>query len=501
MRKKRFFATAGQKRKFYNNMRHFGHTRDIGLAGFAMLPALLPITLIAMIIFAFVVFFLGGHEAHNAASTGLHAKHQIHTVLGMAVTRKSIELKDDLQRTTVEYRQVLDKIDGEKRRPNADEKEKLRVMDEAMNDLEEKIQMYDRQEERERKIAGGSQARNKPPLADEGAAAQAGRETSIRGTAEYATVFSNYLRNGSSAFNGASPQIRAALQSDSDTAGGSTVVSEQFSDRFIQSVNNQVFMRQLSTIDTVANAQSLGIPTITSDPDDADWTSEIATGSEDQSMAFGKRELRPHPLAKRIKISKKLMRLNAKIEAKVMERMSYKFAVPQEKGFLVGTGAQQPLGIFTASNNGISTARDVQTGSTTDIPSADPLFDALYSLKSQYQIKSTWALSREFVKRVRKLKTTQGEYLWQPAISGGQPSLILDRPFFMSEYVPNIFTTGKYVGAIGDFSFYNIVDALDLEIERLTELYAESNQMGFIGRAECDGMPVLEEAFARLITN
>ena len=30
------------------------------------------------------------------------------------------------------------------------------------------------------------------------------------------------------------------------------------------------------------------------------------------------------------------------------------------------------------------------------------------------------------------------------------------------------------------------------------ELYAESNQVGFIGRLECDGAPTLAEAFARV---
>ena len=52
--------------------------------------------------------------------------------------------------------------------------------------------------------------------------------------------------------------------------------------------------------------------------------------------------------------------------------------------------------------------------------------------------------------------------------------------------------------AVGDFSYYHIVDALNMQVQRLTELYAESNQTGYIGRAEVDGMPVLEEAFARL---
>jgi HK97 family phage major capsid protein len=80
----------------------------------------------------------------------------------------------------------------------------------------------------------------------------------------------------------------------------------------------------------------------------------------------------------------------------------------------------------------------------------------------------------------------------------GEPDTILGRPLMISEYAPNTFTTGLYVGMFGDFSNYWIADLLDMQIQVLTELYAETNQDGFIGRYEGDGMPVLEEAFARV---
>ena len=67
-----------------------------------------------------------------------------------------------------------------------------------------------------------------------------------------------------------------------------------------------------------------------------------------------------------------------------------------------------------------------------------------------------------------------------------------------SEWAPNTFTTGEYVGLLGDFSHYWIADALSMQIQRLNELYAETNQVGFIGRLETDGAPVLEEAFVRV---
>jgi hypothetical protein len=38
-----------------------------------------------------------------------------------------------------------------------------------------------------------------------------------------------------------------------------------------------------------------------------------------------------------------------------------------------------------------------------------------------------------------------------------------------------------------------------MQVQVLQELYAATNQMGYICRKETDGQPVLEEAFARLI--
>lgn len=39
---------------------------------------------------------------------------------------------------------------------------------------------------------------------------------------------------------------------------------------------------------------------------------------------------------------------------------------------------------------------------------------------------------------------------------------------------------------------------MTLSIQQLNELLALSNQVGYIGRLAVDGMPVLEEAFARV---
>lgn len=305
-------------------------------------------------------------------------------------------------------------------------------------------------------------------------------------------AFDAFLRSG--AIN---PELRA-LQADQDAAGGYYTAPQQFVNRLIKAIDDQVWIRQWATPNTVTQAQSLGVPTLSADPADSDWTSELGTGNEDSTMAFGKRELTPKPLAKRIKVSNKLLRLSPDVESLAISRLAYKFAITFEKAAMTGTGANQPLGIFTASNDGIPTSRDVSTGNTATSIQTDGLIEAKYSLKAGYWPRAKWIFHRDAVKQLAKLQDDTGRYLWQASITLGQPDMLFGVPLFVSEYAPNTFTTGLYVGMIGDFSNYWIADALDFSMQRLNELYAATNQTGFIGRLESDGMPVLAEAFARV---
>lgn len=288
-----------------------------------------------------------------------------------------------------------------------------------------------------------------------------------------------------------------ALQADVAISGGYLKAPTQMVSELIKGVDNQVFIRQKATKHTLTESDSLGAPSLDTDISDAKFTGEISDADEDTAMSFGRRELKPHPLKKLIKVANKLLKLAPNAESLVRERMEYKLAVPQENAFLNGSGAGEPLGIFTASALGISTARDVSTGNEATGVKADNLIEVKYALKPQYLPKAEWVAHRDFFKRVAKLTDAQGQYLWQPGLQAGQPDRLLNLPINMSEYAPNAFTTGKYVAALGDFSKYWIADVLAAEIKRLDELYAKSSQTGFIIEAHVDGMPVIEEAFVR----
>jgi HK97 family phage major capsid protein len=153
---------------------------------------------------------------------------------------------------------------------------------------------------------------------------------------------------------------------------------------------------------------------------------------------------------------------------------------------------------MVASSQGVDTSRDVNTDNTTTSMTADGLIDCFHSIKAQYWPGLTWTFHRTAIQQIRKLKDSEGQYLWNPGLNGGSSNLILGVPYDVSEYMPNTFTTGLYVGLLCDWKYYWIADSLAFAVQRLIELYALTNQVGLIGRAETDGMPVLAEAFARV---
>lgn len=294
---------------------------------------------------------------------------------------------------------------------------------------------------------------------------------------------------------------RKTLRADDDEAGGYLVMPGREATALLKFVDDQVLIRQLATVEQLTDAASLGALSMDEDIEDWDWTSELRTGNESTMRPFGKRSLTPHPMAKRVKISNTLIRKATRnIEVLVRERAGYKLGVTQEKAYMTGDGNQKPLGLFTPSNQGIPTSRDVSWVATNDKTKADSLLDFVYSLKQQYRGRpnARLVLHRDFAKAIRKLRDANDQFLWQPGLQAGQPDRILTAAVGESEFAPNTISAGNYLAVYGDFSFYWIVDALNIQVQTLFELYSETNQRGYIFRYEGDGAPMLAEAFSRL---
>lgn len=288
------------------------------------------------------------------------------------------------------------------------------------------------------------------------------------------------------------------LNATVDDQGAYLVPPPQWINELLKDVDDAVDIRKYAKVIKITRNEGIGIPSLDTDLDDADWTVELATGNIDTAMRIGKREMFPHPFAKRIKLSKTLVRSSVMdVDALIRQRIAYKVGVTEEKAFLTGSGSQQPLGLFTADSRGIGTDRDVTASAATTF-NTDDLHNVVGSLKPQHLRNARWIMHRDVITFIRKLKDGNGQYLWQPGIVSGVPDRILNFPYISSEFAPNTFTTGLYMALFGDLSNYWILDNLDMTIQVLYEVYAENNQVAYVIRKELDGAPSWDQGFARL---
>lgn len=432
------------------------------------------------------------------------------------------ELREKRRKLGEDMRSLNAKAREEKRDLNPEEQTKFDAMHEDGTRLLREI-------EREEKLSGygdeNASTRNapgvdpnvdpptgeaKPEVEPEGAADAARSMKNAgkgpRDTQAYRDLFARFL-TASSAHEANAIAQRAHnlrleqrdLSVSSDTQAGYLVPPEQFVMELLKNLDDQTIVRGLARTFQVPQAKSLGVVKRSAKASTWAWGTELSAPTADSTLAFGKRELFPKAASGLVKVSRDFLR-SALMgpEGIVREEIARDGGELQENAFLTGNGAGQPLGLFTASVDGISTSRDISTGNTTSAVTLTGLREAKYNLKPTYWPKATWLGSRTFHKQLYSMDDGIGRPVFVESTKIGDVDRVLGFPVVIDEFAPATFTTGQYVAMLGDFSFYWIADALDIEIQRLEELYALSNQIGFIARLKVDAAPVLEEAFSRV---
>lgn len=193
-----------------------------------------------------------------------------------------------------------------------------------------------------------------------------------------------------------------------------------------------------------------GIPT-------AGMTTETGTRTADAGSTYKQEAISVDEMyvlidVSRINLDDSAYNLETELNIDVAEAMAKK----EGQLFLTGTGSGEPEGIIT--NGDISI---VNTGSPTNF-TMDGILDLTYTIKEGYTPRAAFLLKRTSMKEIRKLKDGEGNYLWQRAVTAGQPSSLDGYPLYEANDVPAV--AGNAKSAIfGDFyAGYRIVDRIGI---------------------------------------
>lgn len=312
-------------------------------------------------------------------------------------------------------------------------------------------------------------------------------------TAKYSEAFWNMMRGNSSL------EVRDALSVGVDQNGGYTVPDE-FERQLIQALEeNNVFRRLAKTIHT--NSGTRTIP-IAMDNGSASWIEEGAAIQE-SDMTFSQETLSAFKLGCMVKVTNELLHDSAfDIASYIAQRFGVRFGNAEEDAFINGTGVSTNPQTTPSMPTGILTTLTASAGNTTDNAETvhfDNIYKLYYSLKSPYRRKASFLCNETLLLQLMLIKDRNDNYIWKPGLEVGKPDTILGHAIHTSSYMPAITGTaaqdgGKKVLLFGDFSYYWIADRQNRTLKRLNELYAVTDQVGFIGTQRVDGKLILPEA-------
>ena len=278
---------------------------------------------------------------------------------------------------------------------------------------------------------------------------------------EYSGAFSAHFRKG---------DVQAALNKGAAEEGGYLAPVEwdrTITDRLVEVSP----MRQIASIQTIStagfrklfNQRGMG----------SGWVGETAARPQTNTPEFAQLtyatgELYANPAATQQMLDDAAVNL----EDWIANEVEAEFAYQEGLAFVAGNGVNKPNGVLTYVEGAANAAAHpfgaikTQTTASATAISSDELIDMVYDLPGALSQNARFVLNRTSLARIRKLKDGDGNYLWQPSFSAGQPQTLLAYPVTEMAAMPNV-AAGAVPIAFGDFRRgYLIVDRTGVRVLR-----------------------------------
>jgi HK97 family phage major capsid protein len=281
-----------------------------------------------------------------------------------------------------------------------------------------------------------------------------------KGDPEHKSAWGAYLRKGED--SGLARLDLKALTQGTENQGGYVAPPEL--DRLIEArLMAASPMRQIATV-RQTSAQVFRKPV--SLGAQSAWAAETGSRAETTAptlslLQFPAAELYAMPAATQTLLDDAY----ADIDEWLADEVEASFAAQESAAFVSGDGSNKPRGfldydmIAEASHawDKIGFILSGGAGAFAASNPADKLIDLVYALKSQFRANARFVMNRRTVSAVRKLKDTEGNYLWRPG-GAGEAASLLGYQVTEIEDMPDI-AADAFAIAFGDFRRgYLIVD-------------------------------------------
>lgn len=291
-------------------------------------------------------------------------------------------------------------------------------------------------------------------------------------------AFTAYLRTGDDA------ELRA--QGVAIGSAGGFLVPQGFRDRVVETMKATGGVRSVAEVITTDSGADMPFPTSN---DTANIGAILAenTQATEQDVVLASKTLRAFVYTSKIvRVSLQLLQdAGFPLDPWLAAQLGRRIARAQNAHFTTGTGTAQPEGVHTAAAIGVT----LPTGNVTSV-TYDGLVELVHSVDPSYREGPgvAWMMADTTFAAIRKLKDTTNRPLVEPDVKSGLPNTLLGYPVIVNQDMPAPAANVKSV-LFGNFTAgYVIRDALDFQVLRLAERYADFLQHGYLGWQRSDGL-------------
>jgi HK97 family phage major capsid protein len=375
-------------------------------------------------------------------------------------------------------REVINTADNEKRNLNSEEQSTVDQWFAEADTLTQTIETQQRKErventERSLRESAGRKVSETGSIRN--AVSDNDRKESLRAWALHGT---DKARNGSEV------SMRAAdcgIRLDNNVlsvralAKGSSTVPVSFSSEIDKALAFYCQARQFCRVLETATGEDITYPKVTDVANTATLVAEAGSITDATDPTFSNVSLKAYKFATTIiRLSDELLADNAvNIESLLAELGGERLGRGEGGYFSTGSGTSQPQGYVTAAASAVNLA-------STNVMVADKIIDLIYATNRAYRVNGKFVAHDTTIASIRKLKSSDNQYIWQPGLTLGEPDRLLGYPIYADN---NMATSGDDAKLVlfGDFSKMLIRDVgPSLQVKRLNELYAATGEVGFV---------------------
>lgn len=277
----------------------------------------------------------------------------------------------------------------------------------------------------------------------------------INQSQEYKSAFSQYVRTGQE-----TPVLKSGLREIAGRMDGFIATQTMIEQINTYMMQNSVIRKNANRIEV--SRDSFEVVKKKTDIE-AEWSD--GTTAPEPVEGYSRQIIHLHDLIAQPKVTSKVIDdVEMDFESWISKELAQIFLMKENEAFINGDGINKPNGLLSYPSTGTDSIEQINSGDSSKI-TVDSLINLIYSMPDIYSNDAIMIMNKTSVQEIRKLKDSNGQYLWMPGILSGKADTIMGIPLYTMSNIPSV-ASGNICAIFANLSCaYTIVDHSNIAIQ------------------------------------